>query len=257
MTTFKMTFNKPAASQFIEGYEAKGLEIKVDNEKVMFRPTRDHDGENAAILSKRMRGGYETTIEGTNANSLLICLQNPSGPFFTLQRNAKHPEWAECIPYHGEDAPPKFTPHVRIWNLDKEDVPPTKIVTPPVNDFERVKWAYEKLKEPARAGRPSNEVIEARHIKAAFENATKKSSVNLETIIEASAIIQAFITDALKEMGKDEAISNQNSAEARHALGMDEKPREVTKHISPNADLRSFGGGLADKMAEGVLEKTS
>jgi len=216
---FKLTFNRPAVRQFIEGGEGRGLKIKIENGTVMFSPSPTPDGEDVASLAPRTRGGYESIVEGTSANEVLKHLKNPAGPFFTLRRVGK--DWVAAEPYKGKDAPPKFEPHVRVWHSSqpkqsvKATAAPKRAATPktqvthtpePVDIAERVRWAYAKLGEDRRPGRPSREIAEARQIKESFEAMAMEfisnpngSSIDVKAAVDAYNQLGAFLRTVAPE----------------------------------------------------------
>ena len=204
--TFKLTFNKPAVRQFIDGEESRALRVKLDGGHVMFMPSTTLD-DDTAKLTPRTRGGFEASIEGHRADELLQALENPAGPFFVLRRVNK--DWLIAEPYEGDDAPPKFEPHVRVWSPNHarvaEPVVETKKikrkkakVAPKIEQpsaMERVRWAYELLSEPSKPGRPNREVAEAKQIRTQFETAATQfvAERDLRAIFEAYDIIGAFL----------------------------------------------------------------
>ena len=216
---FKLTFNKPAVRQFLEG-DDKGLRIRVDNGVVMFKTSKAADLADAAPLDQRTRGGFEATVEGESAASILENLNNPAGPFFVLKR--REGGWVAAEPYKGDDAPPKFEPHVRVWTAREKtaDKPVKKkaksgrrvksmasapISGPDTPYLDSVRSAYAKLSEAARPGRPSNEEkqgrMEARDIVASFEATAKElmglpvdsPRLDLSGLISAHKMIGEFI----------------------------------------------------------------
>ena len=188
---FKLTFNKPAVRQFLEG-DDKGLRMRVDNGVVMFKTSKDANLADAAPLDQRTRGGFEAVVEGESAADILANLQNPAGPFFVLKR--REGGWVAAEPYDGADAPPKFEPHVRVWTArEKTAGKPVKkkaktgrrvkstaapISGPDTPYLETVRAAYATLAQVARPGRPSNEErqgrMEARDIVSNFEATAKE-----------------------------------------------------------------------------------
>jgi hypothetical protein len=242
MPTFKLTFNKPAVRQFIEGEETGGLRIKLDNGVVQFMPSTT-SGPDTTPLTQRTRGGYEAIIEGDSADSVLEALHNPNGPFFVLKRVSK--DWVAAEPYNGKDAPPKFEPHVRVWapGLPKAVAKIKKpratkavartndpiIVQQPSDPMDRVHWAYEMLSEAARPGRPSKELVEARAIRASFEDAALNfmskteighlSRPNLKIVVETYNRIGDFLRT------KPEVLADKGRAKMPKARGKDKTPR--------------------------------
>lgn len=216
---FKLTFNKPAVRQFLEG-DDKGLRIRVDNGVVMFKTAKSVVAD-AAPLDQRTRGGIEATVEGESAASILEHLNNPAGPFYVLKR--REGGWVAAEPYNGAEAPPKFEAHVRVWTArEKTAEKPVKkkaktgrrvksTTAPSVEHgvdtpyLDKVRNAYGKLAEAARPGRPSNEErqgrMEARDIVANFETTAKElmglpsdsPRLDLSGLISAHKIIGDFI----------------------------------------------------------------
>jgi hypothetical protein len=217
---FKLTFNRPAVRQFIEGNDNYGLRIRTtDDGKVQFLPSTSAE-EDTANLSPRTRGGYESIVEGTGADEILKLLKNPHGPFFVLKRVSDG--WVQAEPYTGRDAPPKFEPHVRVWHANqpksgkaapariKASKPKATATTTaaPIDIAERVRWAYEKLGGEKRPGRPSREVNEAREIKRSFEQA-----------------VSEFMT----------GLPLQNDVDVKAIVGVYHQLGEFLKHVAPEA----------------------
>lgn len=217
---FKLTFNKPAVRQFLEG-DDKGLRIRAENGVVMFRTSKLATDEDATALDQRTRGGFEATVEGERASEILASLKNPAGPFFVLKR--KTDGWVAAEPYKGSDAPPKFEPHVRVWNSREkvvvEKAAPkkrtkserrTKSSAAPLSSsdapyLDTVRAAYARLSEVARPGRPSNEErqsrMEAREIVSSFETTAKElmgmqtdsARLDLSGLVSAHKMLGDFI----------------------------------------------------------------
>jgi len=169
--TFKLTFNKPATRQFIDGIECGGLEIKIVDGCVQFRPVVNL-GSESVELSMRDRGGFEITISGSEENELLAAFKNSSGPYFTLRRQG---EWMVTAPYNKADEPPKFEPHLRVWSKDVlvQTKKEKEIIGEPEGHDARVRWAYAILASHAKGpGRPSSKFLRAKQIvKEEFETA--------------------------------------------------------------------------------------
>jgi hypothetical protein len=183
--SFKITFNKPAGRQFIQGEESGGLRIKIQDGTVMFMPVPNDNLPDTAKLIPRTRGGFETFIDGSEADAVLETLHNEAGPFFIIKRVSK--DWVAAEPYSGKDAPPKFEPHIRVWTPKSKSTDAKqaktkvkKATSVTVNEtaqqpsaFEQIidiNWAYQKLSEPPHPGRPDKETIKARAIRDSFEN---------------------------------------------------------------------------------------
>lgn len=169
--TFKITFNKPATRQFIDGVECGGLEVRIVDGCVQFRPVVDL-GSESVELSMRDRGGFEITISGSAENELLAAFKNDAGPYFTLRRQG---EWMVTAPYNKDGEPPKFEPHLRLWS--KEVVVKNKkqkeVFGEPDNHDARLRWAYAILASHSKGpGRPSSKLLRAKQIiKEEFETA--------------------------------------------------------------------------------------
>lgn len=222
---FKLTFNKPAVRQFLEG-EDEGLRIRVEKGVVMFKTSPSATGEDATRLERRTRGGIEAVIEGDKASDILASLQNPAGPFFVLKRQSSG--WVAAEPYDGADAPPKFEPHVRVWtprnkpvktvSTKSQSTRPTRqarqesrspvaspLSTPDSPYLDTVRAAYARLAEVARPGRPTNEErqlrMEAREIVSSFEATAKElmalpsdgERLDMSGLISAHKLIGDFI----------------------------------------------------------------
>lgn len=220
---FKLTFNKPAVRQFIQGEEAGGLRIKIQDGVVMFMPVTDTTKADSAKLSPRTRGGYEAIVDGSEADNVLKHLKNRAGPFFILRRVSK--DWVVAEPYNGRKDPPKFEPHVRVWSpalkADKAVNKPTtkraapavaKVTTPTsmsaLDQIASINWAYEKLAEPPHPGRPDKETIEARAIRDSFEG------TELSTIISAYDTLGNHLRKVCPSAvhGSDERPANERAA---------------------------------------------
>lgn len=213
--TAKLTFNKPAVRQFIEE-GAHGLKIKIEDGVAMFKPSTNREGPDVAKLEPRTRGGYEATVEGTGVDDLMQVLKNPHGPFFVLKRSARG--YVSAHPWPNRDAPPKFEPHVRVWHSKastkktaaKTEAKPSAATKKPTQDIdylERVRWAYGKLAETPRPGRPSKDIVEARQIKEAFEHAAfdlishrdGEPQIDVHGLLQAYELIGTFLRAAAPE----------------------------------------------------------
>ncbi len=166
--TFKLTFNKPASRQFIDGIECTGLEIKIENDCVQFKPVADL-GPDAVKFSMRERGGFEVIVSGSNENELLAAFKNDDGPYFMLRRMG---EWMVASPYNKLGEPPKFEPHIRVWSKDIviQDRKEKEIADEPETHYARVRWAYAIIASQTKGpGRPSRKLLRARQIRDEFE----------------------------------------------------------------------------------------
>ena len=166
--TFKLTFNKPATRQFIDGVECVGLEIRIEKNCIQFKPVSDLN-QNAVEISMRGRGGFEAIISGSEEDTLLSAFQNENGPYYTLRRQG---EWMVASPYNKAGEPPKFEPHVRVWSKDSTIIEKKEkeIAEEPTSHYARVRWAFAVLaSHPVGPGRPSLKVLRARQIKEEFE----------------------------------------------------------------------------------------
>lgn len=271
---FKLTFNKPAVRQFLEG-DDKGLRIRVDNGVVMFKTSKSVVAD-AAPLEQRTRGGIEAIVEGESAASVLENLNNPAGPFYVLKRRENG--WVAAEPYGGADAPPKFEPHVRVWTArEKTAEKPVKkkakvgrrvkvSAAPTIEQgvdtpyLDKVRSAYGKLSEAARPGRPSNEErqgrMEARDIVASFE-ATAKELMGLPTdsphldlsgLITAHKIIGDFIN--LMEHKTDDAPVEQPALKTDDAAAHTAKASSKTKASAAVSDDQQ-----AEEMSRAAMAK--
>jgi hypothetical protein len=277
--TFRLTFNKPAVRQFIEGDEKNThLKIKIDGGIVMFMPSGASDADTAKLMS-RTRGGYEAVIEGSESDEVLRLLTNPTGPFFVLHRHSK--DWVAASPYTGGGAPPKFEPHVRVWaETTPKAVAPTKKKTVARvtkeraqvatfdNPMDRIRWAYEKLNEQRRPGRPSNEFQSAKQIVGDFEAEAMSfvlkfgkpgfDATNLNRIIEAHDSIVEFLQVTAPEVLQrpsrhaalhvrpemtDDELAEEQVADAERKLGLGEKPVEMSRKVRGKIHPEMFNGG--------------
>ncbi len=260
---FKLTFNKPAVRQFLEG-DDKGLRIRVDNGVVMFKTSKTANLADAAPLDQRTRGGIEAVVEGESAANILANLHNPAGPFFVLKR--REGGWVAAEPYDGADAPPKFEPHVRVWTArEKTAEKPVKkkaktsrrvkstatpISGPDTPYLEGVRAAYAKLAEAARPGRPSNEErqgrMEARDIVANFEATAKElmglpadsPRLDMSGLIAAHQMIGDFI--ALMAPKPDEAPAQTPTADEAKATPAKATPKSDAKASDSDRDAEAM-----------------
>ncbi len=235
-----------------------------------------------ATLEPRTRGGFESLVEGHAADDILGNLQNPHGPFFVLKRVDK--DWVQAEPWKGKDAPPKFEPHVRVWHASqpktkvkktaasKRTVSTVKVIADqPVDIAERVRWAYSKLGEERRPGRPSREFMEARAVAQSFETAALEFMSNLRTKqVDLRAIVGAYhqITEFLREAApealhgdmplkarrksktvvkadgqSDDEMGAERNREAEHMLGLDNlKTGPISRRVRGKVHARAFGG---------------
>ncbi len=267
--TFHLTFNKPAVKHFIESDDDhSGLRIKIEHGQVMFMPAKE--GKDTASLSPRTRGGYKAVIEGEDADKILSHLKNPHGPFFVLKRASK--DWIAAIPYTKPGAPPKFEPHVRLWTEDGEEevtreTKPTKkskkVATKPTvattkheDPIERIRWAFRKVEEPKKPGRPSNELQEAKNIVNEFEQEAlayvaqtepRFSPEMLNDVVQAYFGLQNFLKifhpDALINGPKSaDELAAEQLAIASHKLGLDVDRSPMIHKIAGPINLDAFAG---------------
>lgn len=165
---FKITFNKPAQLAFFEGEDASGLKINLSEESLVLTPARRAKGSDVVPLHPRSRGGLEAVIDGSMTEDLKSALHNPDGPFFILQRR-KGGSLA-VVPWGRSEAPPKFTPHLRVW-MDR----PECFAVDSYNDFPSLIHQLRNAKEivnqamnEKRPGRPTKEVAEAKKLLRSF-----------------------------------------------------------------------------------------
>ena len=167
--TFKITFNKPAFRQFIDGNEFKGLQIKLTkNGVVMFRPTEELSFD-AVEFTARKRGGFEAFISGTNEEELLSAFQHDFGPYHMLNRKGN---WIAATPFQKAGEPPKFEPSLRV--LTRDEIHSVKKEQPisdePEAYYDKLKWAYIVLANQKKGpGRPPHKIARAMQIRADFE----------------------------------------------------------------------------------------
>lgn len=277
--SYKLTFNRPAVRQFIEGAEHQGLRIRVNDGMVQFMPSETIDS-GTANLEPRTRGGFESVIEGNEADNILKSLRNPHGPFFILKRVDK--DWVQAEPWTGKGDPPKFEPHVRVWHASqpkpkakspaasKRTTSTVKVIADqPVDIAERVRWAYSRVGEDRRPGRPSREYMEARAVVQSFETAALEFMSNLSTKqVDLRAIVGAYhqITEFLREAApealhgdmplkarrksrvqkvednSDDDRAAEANREAEHMLGLDKKSEPVSRRVRGKVHSRAFGG---------------
>lgn len=245
---FKLTFNRPAVRQFIEGNENSGLRIRTtDDGRVQFMPSSNPEDDTANLVP-RTRGGYESVVEGFAADEILNLLKNPHGPFFTLKR--QQDGWIQAEPYAGRDAPPKFEPHVRVWHANipkagkgatvtrtKAAKPKLSAETTPIDIAERVRWAHDKLSGERRPGRPSREMTEAREIKQSFEqavaefmsNLSLKPDVDVKTIAGVYHQLGAFLKQACPETVEVAPVIRRQRKTQQTAIG--EKDPAMAKAV--------------------------
>ena len=141
---FKITFNKPAVKMFFAGEDAVGVQYKVEDGKILFKPVHKIQGRERDVfpVSEKRRGGAEAFIEGSNAGTLLNLLTNPfENDYFILKRRSGG--WMEAEPYVHPDekpkdekvAPERWEAHIRVWKRGMEAfaraaAPVTKPVIP-------------------------------------------------------------------------------------------------------------------------------
>lgn len=119
MKILRLTFNKPTIDHFFAGDEAKAVRVKIEDGAAYFLPVAEATPETLPV-EYRTRGGAEATVEGKMLRELARALQNPVGPFFTLQRVKGG--WLKAVQFTKVDqetgevkAPQKFDPHIRVW----------------------------------------------------------------------------------------------------------------------------------------------
>ncbi len=182
--TYRLTFNKPAVAQLLHtenGESADGLKVRIENGTVQFMPVRkDADDDDVLTLEHRSRGGVEALIEGSMAGELAETLTHPDGPFMTLNRVGGG--WLGVDPHGKADAPSKFVPHVRLWNIGgakpvaaKKPKRRNTVAQTPF-DFDQTLQFLQKAKETVaehaglrRRGQPPRELRAARDALASFE----------------------------------------------------------------------------------------
>lgn len=266
---FKFTFNKPAVRQFLEG-DDKGLRIRVEDGMVMFKTAKTADGADAVHLEQRTRGGFEATIEGQGATDILSSLQNPAGPFYVLKRRGDG--WVAAHPYGGDDAPPKFEPHVRVWTAREKTAveaksvkkktgkktkaaktAPAPLAGPGTPYLESVRAAYDKLSEAARPGRPSNEAtqqrMEAREIVANFE-ATAKELMGVS--LDGPRMDMSGLITAHKMIGDFIALTEPKSVDLLPP-STPTAAEPVAEAPAPTATKRGRKSGDTDEMSKTSL----
>lgn len=269
---FKLTFNRPAVRQFIEGNDTHGLRIRTtDDGKVQFLPATSSE-DDSAPLAPRTRGGYESFVEGKREQEILDHLKNPfGGPFFVLKRVSDG--WVQAEPYEGRDAPPKFEPHVRVWHaampkaegkvaspVRAKTKPKIAAEATPIDIAERVRWAYDRLSGERRPGRPSREMTEAREIRQSFEaavtefmsNLPSKGDVDLKAIAGLYHQLGAFLKTAAPETLDPIPLRRPRKAKAQVVIGEKDPAmaREVMKKLGlKDATPAMVPGGKAEMNA--------
>jgi|HigsolmetaAR203D_1030402.scaffolds.fasta_scaffold03800_3 hypothetical protein len=126
----KLSFNKPTYNSFFEGHEASGVQIRIRNGVVGFRPASDSQlsNEDVVPLFFNRRGGFHIFIgDGYDSDAIAEALENPYGPYFRLHRADNG--WIEATPFAGYDPtygaasqsgePNRWMPYMRVWNLGR------------------------------------------------------------------------------------------------------------------------------------------
>ena len=197
LNALRLTFNRPAVSQYIDDgdNEIKGLKVRIENGVAQFLPVVDISGGDVVDLKYRTRGGAEAVIEGAMVADLTRSFRNDDGPFFVLTRQ-KGSDWLSAKPHPSAEAPTKATAQLRVWNEEHGRM--TQPVTPKAKTnkakprvvaktdaqvfdlsaiIERIRAARDLSQQHAaarRPGRPSREIVAARNALAAFEDLSQE-----------------------------------------------------------------------------------
>ncbi len=186
-TSFRLTFNRPAERQFFD-QSSNGLRIRIaDNDYVFFRPVDSVRGSKDSVVleTRGERGGKGVHFDGENAGKLLKILHKMGGsrkqPYFLLDRAPSRGDrgWFTISAHHeSTQAPPKFTPHLRLWERHepKREPPPTIIndaVADILGDTARLirgaRARIDAYRDERKIGRPTKEIKEATELLGAFE----------------------------------------------------------------------------------------
>lgn len=112
-----LTFNKPAASQLLNG--AQNIKVKIDGEgKVMFKATNREAGRGIYSLSPRTRGGVGITLTGTFAEQFLQNTKMGPGTHMAVEPTSYKWLVADAV----EGKPSKLVPTARLWRTTEERV---------------------------------------------------------------------------------------------------------------------------------------
>lgn len=216
---FKITFNKPAFKMFFAGEDAKGIEIKVEDRTVMFKPVIKLDDRlGVSTITERPRGGAETFIEGSQEARLFSLLMNPLGnPYFLLRRAAGG--WMEAIPHTGpKHAPERWEPHIRIWPLEATN--PQTVETPA------------RLRPELPASEEARETL--CQLEATLSGVTKAPfGTAFAAVHSAQALINRFLAFC-----HDHPLPNQKQRKTRHgrnrvSVGMATTSRRQRDRVFP------------------------
>lgn len=238
MNQVKLTFNKPAAHSFSE--VDKAVRIRIQDGEVQFLPSSKMTND-AAPVAPRSRGGYESIIEGSSVDALADALKNNHGPFFTLERRPDG--WMAAIPHRSPSAPPKFTPHVRVWNERTASAPRTVVAPSPFAQdtagdmFSAVLKANEILSSQASPGRPSNTERQARTDAEEILNKFRDTATavlgprvlpDIDGLRKAHALLGKFIADM------DAMVTQSSHAQQeRTKASRPHKPRASATRVTP------------------------
>lgn len=200
--SFKMTFNKPAFSNFMAGEDADGLKVNISNGSVQFLPvSKSNDPDVIPLNYRPKRGGGESIVEGSKAAELFAALKKMGSvsPFFTLTRLKGG--WIGLEPYNAEAAPTRFTPHLRLWvpsEVPASVAPARTVITQPKNapsvfsmtlgDILFLQKQVSEYEADRRPGRPPGYILSAKHHLDDFHKAVAPiMRENVEhTLIEAA-----------------------------------------------------------------------
>jgi hypothetical protein len=251
---YRLTFNKPAVAQLLHtdsGETADGLKVRINEDGVaQFMPVRGSKDGDTLRLEKRSRGGVEATVEGSMAEDIAAALSHDVGPFHTLKRAGQG--WLETKPHKSEEAPSKFVPHVRLWDMGAKATKPAKlgrpkkvrqvaqqsaVATPATrgnptsigemfDHLRRAKSTLSSYGAEKRRGQPPREVREAREALAAFQQAAVDF---LPEISEAHAILHRIVERA----GREEIAASVPQRRRRKAT---RKAKRIGKSISKKTD---------------------
>lgn len=188
---YRLTFNKPAVVQLLQtanGEEADGIKVRLEDGKLSFLPVCDSDENDVLLLEHRSRGGMEAMVEGTLSKELIAALSHDAGPFSVLTRRAGG--WIVPVPHPEEQAPPKFVPHVRVWdNIVVEKAAPK---------------AKKADKTNGSLHHMIDELHQARQVVAAFDLKAPRRGATPKKVREARALLTSFegmVADLLPEIG--------------------------------------------------------
>jgi len=253
-SSFRLTFNLPAENYFFEGEDITGMQIKIENDVIFFRPVRTEDQGSPSFddgligevsLIPRPRGGKEAVIEGDQSDELMRVLCKDASlkfPFFIVKRARGEQSGWITIEHFGEpDSPPKFTPHMRVWFPRNRiengfKAPLNDDIKEVLGDFvDTVRGAREVIahyESDRRIGRPPREVLESRIILDNFRDLVNEvmPNSNIAEIVQPVQAATAMLVEFIKTYGTDEALMGDVKPTTIHTF-IERGPPKIEKPI--------------------------